>query len=144
MPYLIDGHNLIAKTPGLSLQAFDDENQLIELLQDFCRTRRKPVEVYFDNAPVGQAAVRRFGQVTAHFVRQGSTADAAIHRRLVRLGKSAGNWTVVSSDRAVQTAARLAHAQVLSSNRGAPGACAGAELGKLYRFARAACRCFCR
>ena len=37
MPYLIDGHNLIPKVAGLSLKAVDDEMQLIELLQEFCR-----------------------------------------------------------------------------------------------------------
>lgn len=115
MPYLIDGHNLIPKIPGLSLQELEDENHLIQLLQDFCRIQRKQVEVYFDNAPAGQASVRRFGQVTAHFVRRGSTADAAICQRLARLGKSTSNWTVVSSDGAVQAAARAAHAQVVSS-----------------------------
>jgi len=53
--------------------------------------------------------------VTAHFVRQGSSADAAIEIRLTRLGKTARNWTVVSSDRRVQQAARAVHASVLSS-----------------------------
>ncbi len=87
MPYLIDGHNLIPKIPGLSLQALDDENHLIQLLQVFCRMQRKQVEVYFDNAPAGLATVQRFGQVTAHFVRRGSTADAAIRQRLAAPGK---------------------------------------------------------
>ena len=37
MPYLIDGHNLIPKVRGLSLQSMDDEMELVELLQEFCR-----------------------------------------------------------------------------------------------------------
>jgi hypothetical protein len=115
MPYLIDGHNLIPKIPGLSLQSLDDEEQLIKLLQDFCRIQRKSVEVYFDGAPPGQARQQRHGQVSAIFVRQGLTADAAIRQRLLKLGKAASQWTVVSSDHAVQDAARLAHAQSLSS-----------------------------
>ncbi|MBP1702274.1 MAG: hypothetical protein H6Q38_1381, partial [Chloroflexi bacterium] len=41
MPYIVDGHNLIPKIPGLSLRAIDDEMQLIELLQEFCRVQRK-------------------------------------------------------------------------------------------------------
>ena len=53
--------------------------------------------------------------MTAHFVRKGSSADAAIEARLARLGKAARNWIVVSSDRRVQGAARAAHAGVLSS-----------------------------
>lgn len=115
MPYLIDGHNLIPKIPGLSLQAIDDEVQLIKLLKVFCRQQRKRVDVYFDNAPAGHSRTRKFGSVTAHFVRQGATADAAIYARLRSLGRSARNWTVVSSDREVQAAARAAHAQVASS-----------------------------
>jgi uncharacterized protein len=112
---MIDGHNLIPKVPGLSLRAVDDEIQLIELLQEFCRMQRKQVEVYFDNAPAGQQGVRRYGSVTAHFVRQGSSADAAIRQRLGRLGKAAPNWTVVSSDEAVQSSARYVRAQVIGS-----------------------------
>lgn len=115
MPYLVDGHNLIPKIPGLSLKSFDDEEQLIKLLQDFCRVLRKPVEVYFDGAPPGQARQQRHGQVTAIFVRQGLTADAAIRQRLLKLGKAASQWTVVSSDHAVQDAARLVRAQALSA-----------------------------
>ncbi len=116
MPYLIDGHNLIPHVPGLSLAQLDDEERLIERLQVWCRRERvRQVEVYFDQAPAGMSGVRRYGMVTAHFVRQGSTADDAIRRRLARLGRAARNWTVVSSDRAVQAAARAAHAAVLSS-----------------------------
>ena len=73
------------------------------------------MEVYFDNSPPGQPPSRIFGQVTARFVRAGRTADDAIAARLKRSGRSARNWTVVSSDRAVQAAAREAQAQVLSS-----------------------------
>ena len=117
MAYLIDGHNLIPKIPGLSLQAPDDEMQLINLLQEFCRERRKRVEVYFDNAPPGYAQVRTFGLVVAHFVRAGRTADEAIAFRLRKLGKTAPNWTVVSSDRAIQSAARYTGARIMSSSQ---------------------------
>ena len=115
MPYLIDGHNLIPKIPGLNLQALDDEEQLIKLLQEYCRRQRKQVEVFFDNAPPGGVRARNFGLVTARFVRQGSTADQAIHDRLTRLGRLARNWTVVSSDLAVQGWARAAQARPMSS-----------------------------
>lgn len=115
MPYIIDGHNLIPKIPGISLDEIDDENQLIELLQEFCRRERKRVEVYFDNAPPGGARARSFGSVSARFVRQGRTADDAISEKLDRLGGSARNYTVVSSDHAVQAAGRAKRARVLSS-----------------------------
>ncbi|MDI6768084.1 MAG: NYN domain-containing protein [Anaerolineales bacterium] len=114
MPYLIDGHNLIPKL-GLRLDAIDDELALVTRLQQFCRLRRVQVEVYFDGAPPGQPTRRKFGAVTAYFVRKASSADAAIESRLEKLGKAARNWSVVSSDHRVQNAARAVHAQVISA-----------------------------
>lgn len=115
MPYLIDGHNLIPKIPGINLRAIDDEEQLIRRLQDFCLHSGKQVEVFFDQAPVGQVRTQTYGKVKAHFVRSGRTADAAIVSRLQTLARSVRNWTVVSSDRQVQAAARAAHTRVISS-----------------------------
>ena len=116
MPVIIDGHNLIPKIPGLSLQDIDDELRLIQLLQDYCQRSRKQVEVFFDNAPPGSTGVRSFGSVKARFIREGKSADRAIQQKLQKLGGSAHNWTVVSSDRQVQVAARAARARVLSAD----------------------------
>jgi hypothetical protein len=115
MPYIIDGHNLIPKVPGLSLSAVDDEMQLIEQLQEFCRLQRKAAEVFFDNAPPGFPTSQRFGLVTVRFVRRGTSADAAIRNHLYRLGKNAHNWTVVSSDMEVRSAARAVRATTITS-----------------------------
>ncbi|RPJ22179.1 MAG: hypothetical protein EHM33_24265 [Chloroflexi bacterium] len=115
MPYLIDGHNLIPKL-GLRLDSVDDEMELIAVLQEYCRLERKQAEVFFDGAPMPQAGTRKLGTVTAHFVRLGATADNAIRKRLKSLGKSARNWTVISSDRQVQAEARAALAEVISSD----------------------------
>jgi len=115
MPYLIDGHNLIPKIPGMDLGAVDDESQLIEMLQEFCRRRRKKAEVYFDNAPAGQPRARNYGLVIARFARAGVSADTLIQAHLQRLGGAARNWTVVSSDQQVQASARAARAQSVSS-----------------------------
>jgi predicted RNA-binding protein with PIN domain len=114
MPYLIDGHNLIPKL-GLRLDSIDDEQQLIDRLQEFCRLEQRQVEVFFDGAPPQHAGTRKVGPVTAHFVRLGNTADDAIRSRLKRLGRGAKNWTVVSSDRQVQAEARAAQAELMSS-----------------------------
>lgn len=115
MPYLIDGHNLIPKL-GLRLDSMNDEMELISILQEFCRLERRQVEVFFDGAPAAQARTRKLGAVTANFVRLGTTADNAIRTRLKKLGKSAKNWTVVSSDRQVQAEARAVRAEVMSSD----------------------------
>ena len=114
MPYLIDGHNLIPKM-GLRLDSLDDEMELVAILQEYCRLSRKTVEVYFDGAPAPQAGTRKLGTVTAHFVHLGSSADHAIRARLIALGRSAKNWTVVTSDRQIQAEARAVQAEVLSS-----------------------------
>lgn len=115
MIYIIDGHNLIPKLPGLSLETVDDELRLIERLQVFCRIQRATVQVFFDRAPAGFSGVRSFGAVRAHFVPQGTTADDAIARHLQRLGKNARGQGLVSSDRRVQAEGKSAGAQVISS-----------------------------
>ena len=113
MPYLIDGHNLIPKL-GLRLDSPDDEMELVAILQEFCRLERRQAEVYFDGAP--RASTRRLGAVTAHFVPRTTNADNAIHNRVKKMGKSAKNWTVVSSDRQVQAESRAAQADIMSSD----------------------------
>jgi predicted RNA-binding protein with PIN domain len=115
MPYLIDGHNLIPKIPGLTLADVDDEDRLLELLLKFCQRQGKQVEVFFDNASTGGVRARNYGLLVARFVRQGTTADQAIRGRLMRLGRMARNWTVVSSDQEIQAEARAARAHYTSS-----------------------------
>lgn len=115
MPYLIDGHNLIPKL-GLRLDALDDELALLNLLGEFSRlSRRGSLEVYFDNAPPGSVLTRKYGNVTAHFVRRPLIADEAIRRRLERLGHAARNWTVITSDRELQGGVRARGGKVISS-----------------------------
>jgi predicted RNA-binding protein with PIN domain len=115
MPYLIDGHNLIPKIPGLMLEDIDDEDQLLDLLIKFCQHQGKQAEVFFDNAPPGGVRAHNYGMVVARFVRQGTTADEAIRGRLARLGRVARNWTVVSSDQEIQAEARVVKAHYISS-----------------------------
>lgn len=115
MPYIIDGHNLIGQMPELSLAEIEDEQQLIEILKDFCLREQRSAEVYFDNAPPGVPRARNYGRLSAFFSRAGKSADQAIAERLHRLGKEARNWTVVSSDRQVQAVAKAMRAKVLSA-----------------------------
>lgn len=117
MPYLIDGHNLIGKMPGLSLEDLDDEKKLIEILLKFCSDNTKEADVYFDKSSSGQGKARVHGRVTARYVGTHETADQAIARRLKHLSKEAANWTVVSSDRQIQVAAKRAKARILLSEK---------------------------
>lgn len=116
MTYIIDGHNLIPKIPGINLSDPDDENKLIHILQQFCRSRRTKAIVYFDQAPPGMSGGKNFGSVRANYVQQGRTADDAIMEKLRKMGRRARNITVVSSDRQVQQAARAVHAKVMTSD----------------------------
>jgi predicted RNA-binding protein with PIN domain len=114
MPYLIDGHNLIPKL-GLRLDELDDEIELAHILQEFARKKRQQIEVYFDGAPPASAGTRKLGTVTGHFISRGQSADSAMRARLNNMGKSAKNWTVVSSDREVQSSAKVNEAKFISS-----------------------------
>src|SRR3972149_3450140 len=115
MPYLIDGHNLIGRMSGISLQDPDDEAKLLALLRTFCARRATKATCSFDRGQPGHRDPPPASGVTAHFITPPATADAAIGRHLNRLGRDARNWTVVSSDAAVAEAARRRGARVISS-----------------------------
>jgi len=115
MPFLIDGHNLIPHIHGLSLSQLDDELALLELLDGFFKKERKKAVVFFDRAaPGGEQDIRR-GFVTAHFTRPPLNADQAIRNAMRGLGRSAANYTVITSDNEVGDSAQRLGARVLSS-----------------------------
>jgi predicted RNA-binding protein with PIN domain len=115
MPYLIDGHNLIGRMAGLSLDEPDDEARLLQVLRTFCARRKTKATVYFDRGAPGRANPASVSGLTARFVVPPATADEAIVRHLDRLGGDARNWVVVSSDSDVAKAARRRGARVWSS-----------------------------
>lgn len=115
MQYIIDGHNLIPKIPGLSLSDSEDEKQLIDLLIPFLRLTRSRARVFFDHAAEGQSGERNMGLVKAVFVPAGQNADAAIVAHIHSLGGEARNYCLVSSDRMIHAAARARYVQVIKS-----------------------------
>lgn len=115
MPFLIDGHNLIPHIRGLSLSQLDDELALLELLDAYFKKERKNAIVFFDRAATGGDQDIRRGFVTAHFTRPPLNADQAIRNAVRRLGRSAANYTVITSDNAVGDNALRLGARVLSS-----------------------------
>ena len=116
MQYIIDGHNLIPHIRGLSLRDLDDEQALIEVLTPFLRATSSRAKVFFDQAAFGHDGNRNFGLVQAVFVPASQTADAAIETYIRKLGGTARNHVLVSSDRRVQVAGRARHMTILSSN----------------------------
>lgn len=115
MPFIIDGHNLIASLPDIDLEDPEDEAKLVELVQAFAARAGKQVYLYFDRRSPGSKDPPSRGGVHVHFVPASRTADKAILRHLTNLGSQAQNWTVVSSDREIMHAARRAGAQTISS-----------------------------
>jgi predicted RNA-binding protein with PIN domain len=114
MPYLIDGHNLIGQTPGLSLADPDDERQLVVLLRAFMVRARKTGTVVFDNGQPGSSANWSNNVLKVVFARAAQSADDWIRQCLAK-EKNPRGLVVVSSDLAVVRAAQAARAQVQSS-----------------------------
>ncbi|MBP6016703.1 MAG: NYN domain-containing protein [Candidatus Promineofilum sp.] len=106
MNYLIDGHNVIAQTPGLSLADPDDEAKLVHLLRRWTAAdARRQVTVIFDGGlPAGEAKHLSGGGVKAVFAPNNSTADAVLIRRIEAVGNPP-EFVVVSSDGVVRAAA---------------------------------------
>lgn len=107
MNYLIDGHNLIARTPGLSLADPDDEAKLAQLLRRWALAdARRRVTVIFDaGLPGGESYHLSGGGVKAIFAPEGRSADDLLIRRIDQI-KNPAEFIVVSSDRAVIAAAQ--------------------------------------
>jgi uncharacterized protein len=115
LPFIIDGHNLIGAMKKIRLDDPDDEARLVVELRRFCARSRRQVTLYFDRGAPGLQSPGDAGGLSIRFVRSPRSADQAIAQHLARLKGSARNWTVVSSDQEVQTAARRAGARPMSS-----------------------------
>ena len=115
MQWLIDGHNLIGQMPTLRLDDPNDEAKLVEYLRRYRARTGHRLTVIFDAGPEYRVAeTKKSGGVTVQFAPHGQTADQMIVRRL-RQVKNPQGWGVVSSDRAVQQAARQARVRVLAA-----------------------------
>lgn len=116
MPFLIDGHNVIAALPDIDLADPDDEARLVVKLRAWSgRERRKAIVIFDGGIPGGPSRVLSSPEVRVIFAaRHHSTADRIIKERLGAL-PDAPNWTVVSSDREVLDNARMTGAKTLSA-----------------------------
>lgn len=115
MQWLIDGHNLIGQMPNLRLDDPDDEAKLLEHLRSFRARTGHRVTVIFDAGPgYRPAETKKAGGITVQFAAHGQTADQIISRRM-RQVKNPQELMVVTSDRAVQQAARQARVRVLTA-----------------------------
>ena len=114
MPFLIDGHNVIAAIDDIDLEDPDDEAKLVVRLRSWAARERRRVIVVFDGGlPGGASRELSTSQVQVIFAsRLHTNADRIIRSRLKRL-KDPGNWTVVTSDHEILDEARRVRARVV-------------------------------
>ena len=106
MPYLIDGHNLIAALPDIDLSDPDDEAKLVLRLKGFVARSRRRCTVIFDGGIPGGASTLGNKAVSVIFAASHrDNADRLLKLRIRRF-RDPRNWTVVSSDQAVLDCAR--------------------------------------
>jgi len=114
MPYLIDGHNLIAHMPDLRLADPHDEAKLVERLRVYMARKGKRCTVVFDKGlPGGSSRDLSTHSVRVVFAHGGTTADAIILER-IRETRDPGSLIIVSADHEITTAAQRRHMQVIS------------------------------
>jgi predicted RNA-binding protein with PIN domain len=118
MIYLIDGHNLIAQMPDISLDDPNDEIHLVLRLRSWAaQDSKRRVRLIFDKGlPGGKDHNLSNSIVHVRFAPEGTTAD----RLLIRQVKQAHNpaeYTVVSSDRAITEAAKVRKMPVLTASQ---------------------------
>jgi len=117
MSLLIDGHNLIGRMADMSLSDPDDEVELVQRLRRYCLRQRRRATVVFDaGLPGGPAPQLSAPPVEVVFASVGSSADCVIRRRILQARDPRG-LVVVSSDRALQQAARSRGAQVVQAEQ---------------------------
>ena len=102
---IIDGYNMIGQTEGLGNDLEDRRRRLIERLSHYRRARGHKVSIVFDGTKGGGFMEETFrtAGVNVLFSRAGETADDLLRQMA---GREGSGCVVVSSDRAVQAAAR--------------------------------------
>jgi predicted RNA-binding protein with PIN domain len=116
MPFLIDGHNVIAALGDIDLEDPHDEAKLVLKLRAWsARVNRQAVVVFDGGIPGGHSASLSTADIKVIFAaRHYSNADRIIRERLGKLS-DAPNWTVVSSDREVLGEAERSGARTMTA-----------------------------
>ena len=115
MAILIHGHNLIGKIPSLRLDDPQDEEKLLLRLRAYRARTGKHLVVYFDPGVIYQSPARQLkGGISIRQAGSGQRADDLLMRDL-RRHRNPRELTVVTSDRAIQSAARECQARVMDA-----------------------------
>lgn len=117
--YIIDGYNLL-KSPAfnipLNLDLENQRNHLIRQIKSYAKFERCQVIIIFDNSLSfkGGGGISGSSMVQIRFTKPSMEADDLI-KIMIRKSDNPANLVVVSSDKAIQYAAKDHGALVLSS-----------------------------
>lgn len=116
MHFLIDGHNLIGKMPGLALSDSQDELELILRLKGWvAAVPSRQVTIYFDGSGFGGYSQRLSSKdIRVIFAPTDKEADDLLMAKLSGL-RHAYNYTLVTSDRRIRDVAVISRVKVLKS-----------------------------
>ncbi len=116
--YLIDGYNLLnspAFHAPLNLDLENQRNHLIRLVKSYSHYEKCEVDIIFDNSLSFKSGRSiKEGRLQIKFTKPSMEADELI-KILIRREKNPTELTIVSSDRAIQYAAKDHGAGILSS-----------------------------
>jgi uncharacterized protein len=116
MPFLIDGHNVIAALDDIDLEDPHDEAKLVLRLRAWAgRVNRKAIVVFDGGLPGGPSRTLSTVDVKVVFAARYHTNADRIIRERMRALPDPGNWTVVSSDHEVRDQALDTGARTLSA-----------------------------
>lgn len=116
MPYLIDGHNLIAHLPQIDMRSQTDEIELVILLRGHVAKHQRRIVVIFDHGLPGGASKYSNKAVEVVFASAGQNDADTILKERIRRTPDPRNWTLVSSDQGVIEVARQAGMKVQRSD----------------------------
>jgi hypothetical protein len=114
MPYLLDGNNLMGLARQRGLGGLAERRGLVSAVAALARAKGGRYTVVFDGGPDAHfVSGAGLGSVRVEFAAPRSADDRIL--ALLRAAANPRNWTVVSADRALVTAARNAGAKALDT-----------------------------
>ena len=115
MPYLVDGNNVMAQTPGWHKNKAAARRRLLDEASLFARLKGVKIDVVFDGAPEEFFADgSSYRGVRLFYAERGSNADERI-KQFVEAARERRTLIVVTSDRALSDYVRRCGAQTLRS-----------------------------
>ena len=107
MIYLIDGHNLIAQMPGITLGDPNDEAHLVLRLRSWAAVdkKRKIVLIFDKGMPAGKSKNLSTPNIQVRFAPHKTTADRLLIQRINRT-KNPREFILVTGDRMIIAAAQ--------------------------------------